>query len=425
MYYIQKDYLGSYYCITDERGEVVVAGGIKQVYSFDPWGRKHNYKDWSYVGAPTSYLFDRGFTGHQHLDVFGLINMNGRIYDPRLARFLSPDNFVQSPNYSQNFNRYSYALNNPLVFTDPDGEFLWIIPNVSWSKEGGVSIGVSAVLGIPGGLSAQAGVGYNFKSKDPYVYAGATYMFNTVYTSYSPSGGLNVGYTAGVSIFSGFPISSNIAQVGVNYNITNNSLSGNISSMYIDQNGATFNPSVTVMVLPEETTNFVRGQGFRSNNGVFDRMMRINPTITCDEMLEYFGFEGEYDPNIKSKNYQSNDYWGATDRETSQISYGKLAFENYSTLYATYIKESYSAKKIQRGLQMKKLPEEFQGLGSNTYLEEIYGYIHAYKNQGLFIGSKLPLKGIKFYQLQLDMYEISYPTYPNHFKWIYKIPRKW
>jgi hypothetical protein len=50
--------------------------------------------------------------------------MNGRIYDPVVSRMLAPDNFVQTPDFSQNFNRYSYALNNPLMFTDPDGEFI-------------------------------------------------------------------------------------------------------------------------------------------------------------------------------------------------------------------------------------------------------------------------------------------------------------
>jgi len=47
--------------------------------------------------------------------------MNGRIYDPLLGRFLSPDPFVQQPWNLQNYNRYSYALNNPLRYTDPSG----------------------------------------------------------------------------------------------------------------------------------------------------------------------------------------------------------------------------------------------------------------------------------------------------------------
>ena len=58
---------------------------------------------------------------------FGLINMNGRLYDPLVGRFLSTDNFVQEPWNSQNFNRYSYCLNNPLMYTDPSGESLILI----------------------------------------------------------------------------------------------------------------------------------------------------------------------------------------------------------------------------------------------------------------------------------------------------------
>jgi hypothetical protein len=52
--------------------------------------------------------------------------MNGRVYDPTTGQFLSPDNYVQLPDYSLGFNRYAYALNNPLVYTDPDGEWLWL-----------------------------------------------------------------------------------------------------------------------------------------------------------------------------------------------------------------------------------------------------------------------------------------------------------
>jgi RHS repeat-associated protein len=119
MYYIHKDHLGSVNCITDENGNLV------EEMSFDAWGRRRNPADWTYNNVPVNYLIDRGFTGHEHLDEFDLINMNGRVYDPILGRFLSPDNYIQAPEYSQSLNRYSYCLNNPLVYTDPSGEFFW------------------------------------------------------------------------------------------------------------------------------------------------------------------------------------------------------------------------------------------------------------------------------------------------------------
>jgi RHS repeat-associated protein len=57
---------------------------------------------------------------------FDIINMNGRLYDPVLGRFFSPDNYVQMPDNSQNFNRYNYCLNNPLKYTDPSGNLFGI-----------------------------------------------------------------------------------------------------------------------------------------------------------------------------------------------------------------------------------------------------------------------------------------------------------
>ncbi len=51
--------------------------------------------------------------------------MNGRLYDPAVGRFFSPDNYVQLPDNPQSYNRYSYCLNNPLKYTDPSGQWLF------------------------------------------------------------------------------------------------------------------------------------------------------------------------------------------------------------------------------------------------------------------------------------------------------------
>lgn len=94
-------------------------------YHFDAFGRRPDNDEWGYNTEEEPELFaDRGFTGHEHLTEFGLINMNGRLYDPLVGRFLSPDNYVQAPGYTQSYNRYAYCLNNPLRYTDPSGEFI-------------------------------------------------------------------------------------------------------------------------------------------------------------------------------------------------------------------------------------------------------------------------------------------------------------
>ena len=51
--------------------------------------------------------------------------MNGRLYDPLLRRFLNADENIQDPYNTQNYNKYGYVLNNPLMFNDPRGEFVW------------------------------------------------------------------------------------------------------------------------------------------------------------------------------------------------------------------------------------------------------------------------------------------------------------
>ena len=114
IHYILKDHLGSWTTITDSEGNV------EQELSFDAWGNLRNPATWSgsYSGTP---MFDRGFTGHEHMTAFGLINMNGRCYDPLTSHFLSVDAYVQDPASAQAFNRYAYCNYNPLRYTDPTG----------------------------------------------------------------------------------------------------------------------------------------------------------------------------------------------------------------------------------------------------------------------------------------------------------------
>ncbi|WP_437306261.1 RHS repeat-associated core domain-containing protein [Sorangium sp. So ce388] len=62
-----------------------------------------------------------GLTGHEYDDELGLINLKGRMYDPRLKRVLTPDPVVSAPLFGQSYNRYSYVLNDPLNLVDPTG----------------------------------------------------------------------------------------------------------------------------------------------------------------------------------------------------------------------------------------------------------------------------------------------------------------
>lgn len=119
--YVHTDHLGSIIGLSDELGQVIPGS----VNSFDAWGRRRDPNTWQIISNFSQpLLFDRGFTGHEHLTEFNLINMNGRVYDPTIMRFLSPDPFIQAPDYSQSFNRYSYVMNNPMNLIDLSG-YTW------------------------------------------------------------------------------------------------------------------------------------------------------------------------------------------------------------------------------------------------------------------------------------------------------------
>ena len=143
MYYLYKDHIGSITTITNSTGTVL------ERRSFDAWGRLRNPDNWSFNGTFAMDILDRGYTGHEHLPEFGLINMNGRMYDPLIGLMLSPDPYVSVPESMQGFNRYNYCLNNPLKYTDPDGEFIQYIIGAVMGAINGAIIGDKA--GLTGG----------------------------------------------------------------------------------------------------------------------------------------------------------------------------------------------------------------------------------------------------------------------------------
>ena len=162
-YSLLRDNLGSITHVVDSLNNV-------SEYSYDAWGRRRNPVYWNYdlTGQPNLFA-GRGFTGHETMIEFGLINMNGRLYDPAVGRFLSPDSYVQMPDFTQNLNRYTYGLNNPLKYNDPSGEFLNLLIGAliggvtNWTSHGAElsakGLGYFGVGAFAGALGAGVGTG--------------------------------------------------------------------------------------------------------------------------------------------------------------------------------------------------------------------------------------------------------------------------
>ena len=109
----------------DRLGSVVAISGadgmIKEKLAYDNWGKRRNLIDNGTPNSIDGVTDNKGFTGHEMLDGLDLVHMNGRVYDPVVARFISADPIIQDPTHSQSYNRYTYVWNNPTNLTDPSG----------------------------------------------------------------------------------------------------------------------------------------------------------------------------------------------------------------------------------------------------------------------------------------------------------------
>jgi len=115
LHWSHHDRLGSIISISDS------SGNLKEKLAYDSWGKRRTTDGSTTPDSIDGQTDNKGYTGHEMLDQLDLVHMNGRIYDPLMARFLSADPMIQDPAHSQSYNRYTYVWNNPTNLTDPTG----------------------------------------------------------------------------------------------------------------------------------------------------------------------------------------------------------------------------------------------------------------------------------------------------------------
>ena len=164
--YLLKDHIGSIHTVLDEDAAITAR------MHFGAFGERQDM-NWQTPFTGYQYALNaittRGFTGHEQVDSMGIVHMNGRIYDPKLGRFLQADPVVQAPKNSQNLNRYTYVLNNPLSYTDPSGYFSMktfvklvaaaVVSYVTWGAASGWAAGFAwgSTAGTTATLTAAGG----------------------------------------------------------------------------------------------------------------------------------------------------------------------------------------------------------------------------------------------------------------------------
>jgi RHS repeat-associated protein len=303
-YFIHTDYQGSIMALTDYNGQLV------EEYSYDPWGNRRDPNTWQTIYTNTTNptagqsgsqsllwgvggaLF-RGYTFHEHLDCFALINMNGRMYDPVLGRMLSADNYMHSG--TQGLNRYAYVYNNPLKYTDPSGEIIHLAvgamiggiantlsnaKNINSFGDGLMYFGIGAVGGAIG-----AGIGAGIVStvaggKFMAGFIGASQSISATAASYSSfangflsgfSGGFSGGFVSGLgnSLYSGDNFGQAIKsglRAGFVAGVSSGFIGGLIGGFHAVNDGRRFSDGATVYKLKSEVSGITNVTQSNPNN---------------------------------------------------------------------------------------------------------------------------------------------------------------
>ncbi|MCG7281944.1 hypothetical protein MHJ94_11645 [Chryseobacterium taklimakanense] len=331
-------------------------------------------------------LIDRGYTSHEHFAEVGLIHMNGRLYDPLLRRFLNADENIQDMFNTQNYNKYGYVLNNPLMYNDPSGEFIFAFV-AAWGLSAlwgtvitgaiiGAAIGAgmyaiqAAISGswswggfaksiLFGAVSGAVGGGVSTLFKAGSFMAGAMAgmaggfsqgVLNTVVNGASANGiwqGALTGFLGGAAgMLGGGTLVGNMA-----WGAGTGALVGGVGSvlaggnfwqgaMYGAITGAAF---AAVSSGIEMVRNYRDGYGFRTNVGALKTLVRnANASGSIDSVAAQRAIDfvqNRYGLSGASITYDETPGAYGTTSLNGNIKIGSAAFESHSLLKATMIHE--------------------------------------------------------------------------------------
>ncbi|MGB7291232.1 MAG: RHS repeat-associated core domain-containing protein [Thermodesulfobacteriota bacterium] len=108
--FYHPDHLGSTIGLTDQETTKV-------------WDRMYLPYGETFTGTGTTENTHQ-YTAKELETATGLYYYGARYHNPNIGRFMSVDPAGADPADPQSWNRYAYVQNNPLTFSDPDGEFL-------------------------------------------------------------------------------------------------------------------------------------------------------------------------------------------------------------------------------------------------------------------------------------------------------------
>lgn len=150
--------LDTTYYVNDALGSPAASidntGALSWHRHYQPYGKEIDNKD--------PEVNHTSFTGKKLYGDIGLVHMNARFYDPVVGRFMGYDPAAVTPDNLFSFNRYAYANNNPMLYTDPNG----LLPDLPEAIAGAAIGFVSgafmagwkgAFVGAAAGLAASVG----------------------------------------------------------------------------------------------------------------------------------------------------------------------------------------------------------------------------------------------------------------------------